>query len=64
MYLSTLAGEMVLASLDFAGDVVGDGREGGARGKRDAGILAAQVPVVALSKSPTSRGTKSARTAM
>ena len=49
-----------LVSLDLSGDMVGDGKVGGATGMREAGILAAQVPVVALSKSPPSAGTKSA----
>ena len=51
---------------DFSGDlvVVVDGGEcsevGGTDGRRDAGIFPAHVPVVALSKSPPSTGTRSA----
>ena len=57
----TFSGESGLGSLDFPGDLVGESvcENGGTEGVREPGILPAHVPVVALSRSPTSVGTKS-----
>ena len=67
MWALTIVAASSLVGFDFSGDlvVVVDGEcvevgPGGTDGGRDAGIFPAHVPVVALSKSPPSVGTRSA----